>query len=400
MTDMKNSPAIINTEKETRGFFWFMTFVLVCLAIWEIYFLPSLRQARFLIPFCLLMAIHILLHWALRKLPEKPGWILGYMILQGLIMLALIFMTKDIGITLGLSLALIGEAIGVYGITWRGWIAAGFYLVLSLGSYLSLAGIGEIRLWLLAVLPMVIFVVIYVELYSRQANANIHAGQLVQELENANKKLKDYADQVEDLTIANERQRMARELHDTLSQDLAGLILQLEAAEANLSSGQVEKTRNILQQTMQTARTTLANARIVIDDLRHHPVYDCHGALLKIAQEFTRNTGLPCTQKIKLPDFIEESLCDAILPMVTEAFANIARHAQATKADLQAEVMGSEIMLKIHDNGIGFDPSDVPNTGHYGLIGMKERVTLVNGNLEIESQRGEGTTLTIRIPLS
>jgi len=400
MNDMRKSPAILNTEKETRGFFWFMTFILVCLTIWEIYFLPSLRQVKFLIPFCLLMTIHILLHWSLRKLPEKPGWILGYMITQGLIMLALIFITKDIGITLGLSLALIGEAIGVYGITLRGWIAAGFYLILSLGSYILLAGVGEIRMWLIAILPMIIFVVIYVEMYSRQANANINASHLVQELENANKKLKDYADQVEDLTIANERQRMARELHDTLSQDLAGLILQLEAAEANLSSGQVDKTRNILQQTMQTARTTLANARIVIDDLRNHPNDNCQGALLKIIQDFSRNTGLPCTQKIELPDFIEESLCDAILPMVTEAFANIARHARATKADLIAEVIGSEIVLKIHDDGIGFDPSEVPGAGHYGLIGIKERVILVNGNMEIESQSGRGTTLTIRIPLS
>lgn len=396
---MNNRRAIINTEKETRGFFWFMTLILVGLAVWEIYFLPSLRQPKLFIPFCMLMAMHILLHWALRKLPEKPAWLLGYMLTQGLIMLALILIAKDIGIALGLSLALIGEAIGVYGITWRGWIAAGFYLILSLGSYISLAGTGEIKIWLLAVLPMIIFVVLYVEMYSRQANANIHAGHLVEELESANKKLKDYADQVEDLTIANERQRMARELHDTLSQDLAGLILQLEAAEANLTSGQVEKARNILQQTMQTARTTLSNARVVIDDLRHPQNNECHAAMLKIIDGFSKNTGLLCTQKIDLPDFIDESICNVMLPVITEAFANIARHARATKADMQAEVLGSEIMLKISDNGIGFDPSTVPNTGHYGLIGMKERLNMVRGNLLIESDSGSGTLLTIRIPL-
>lgn len=396
---MNNRRAIINTEKETRGFFWFMTLILVGLAVWEIYFLPSLRQPKLFIPFCMLMAMHILLHWALRKLPEKPAWLLGYMLTQGLIMLALILIAKDIGIALGLSLALIGEAIGVYGITWRGWIAAGFYLILSLGSYISLAGTGEIKIWLLAVLPMIIFVVLYVEMYSRQANANIHAGHLVEELESANKKLKDYADQVEDLTIANERQRMARELHDTLSQDLAGLILQLEAAEANLTSGQVEKARNILQQTMQTARTTLSNARVVIDDLRHPQNNECHAAMLKIIDGFSKNSGLLCTQKIDLPDFIDESICNVMLPVITEAFANIARHARATKADMQAEVLGSEIMLKISDNGIGFDPSTVPNTGHYGLIGMKERLNMVRGNLLIESDSGSGTLLTIRIPL-
>jgi NarL family two-component system sensor histidine kinase YdfH len=396
---MNNRRAIINTEKETRGFFWFMTLILVGLAVWEIYFLPSLRQPKLFIPFCMLMAMHILLHWALIKLPEKPAWLLGYMLTQGLIMLALILIAKDIGIALGLSLALIGEAIGVYGITWRGWIAAGFYLILSLGSYISLAGTGEIKIWLLAVLPMIIFVVLYVEMYSRQANANIHAGHLVEELESANKKLKDYADQVEDLTIANERQRMARELHDTLSQDLAGLILQLEAAEANLTSGQVEKARNILQQTMQTARTTLSNARVVIDDLRHPQNNECHAAMLKIIDGFSKNSGLLCTQKIDLPDFIDESICNVMLPVITEAFANIARHARATKADMQAEVLGSEIMLKISDNGIGFDPSTVPNTGHYGLIGMKERLNMVRGNLLIESDSGSGTLLTIRIPL-
>ena len=82
--------------------------------------------------------------------------------------------------------------------------------------------------------------------------------ELLAELETANRQLTEYAARVEDLTIAAERQRMARELHDTLSQGLAGLILQLEAADAHLAANRPERARGILEQSMEKARGTPA----------------------------------------------------------------------------------------------------------------------------------------------
>ena len=124
-------------------------------------------------------------------------------------------------------------------------------------SFANYVGIDSIGWWALGTFPIVLFVVIYVTMYMRQIEARAQAQALAVELEKANQQLSEYADRVEDLTIANERQRIARELHDTLSQGLAGLILQLEAADANLSANHPEKARAIVQQTMDHARATL-----------------------------------------------------------------------------------------------------------------------------------------------
>jgi NarL family two-component system sensor histidine kinase YdfH len=238
---MKNSPALINTERETRVFFWFMTLVLAGMTVWVVFSQPEMRQPLRLIPFTILTILHLILHWMLRRFAERPGWTTGYMLVQGILAMVLVFMARNIGLAFSLSMALVGEAIGVYGISKRGFLASAYYLVLSLGSFAFMFNFAQIGLWLLGVIPMIIFVMVYVELYTRQANANERARELLGELEAANRQLTEYAAQVEDLTIAAERQRMARELHDTLSQGLAGLILQLEAADAHLSGERPEK---------------------------------------------------------------------------------------------------------------------------------------------------------------
>jgi NarL family two-component system sensor histidine kinase YdfH len=93
--------------------------------------------------------------------------------------------------------------------------------------------------------------------------------EIAAELEKANQQLSQYAAQVEDLTISNERQRMARELHDTLSQGLTGIILQLEAIEAHLSNERIDKAKAIVSNAKLQARAALADARNAIDDLRN-----------------------------------------------------------------------------------------------------------------------------------
>ncbi len=140
---------------------------------------------------------------------------------------------------------------------------------------------------------MVVFVVIYVTLYMRQNEAREQAQSIAAELETANRQLSDYAAQVEDLTIANERQRMARELHDTLSQGLAGLILQLEAADAHLTNNRNDKAQSIINNAMKQARVTLADARRAIDDLRQPSLDDLDSALRREIDRFTDATGIP-----------------------------------------------------------------------------------------------------------
>ena len=134
-----------------------------------------------------------------------------------------------------LFMALIGELLSIYRITVWGILVSAYLLILAFADFVLLVGLKQAGWFALGTIPMILFVAIYVILFTRQAQARAEAQALLKDLEAANRQLTEYAARVEDLTIANERQRMARELHDTLSQGLAGLILQLEAVDAHLA---------------------------------------------------------------------------------------------------------------------------------------------------------------------
>jgi NarL family two-component system sensor histidine kinase YdfH len=249
-------------------------------------------------------------------------------------------------------------------------------------------------------LPMTLFVVVYVVLYSRQAQARAHAQALLGELETAHRQLSEYAARVQDLTLANERQRMARELHDTLAQGLAGLILQLEAANTHLANGNTDRARTILQQAMSRARVTLGDARRAIDDLRAGQTTsrDLAEALREQVAHFADATGIPCQLDMSLPPAVPDAAREHALRTVTEGLTNIARHARARHASVSVRGADGKVIVELHDDGCGFDPAIIPS-GHYGLLGLRERARLACGTLEISSAPGEGTTLKLLLPL-
>jgi len=250
----------------------------------------------------------------------------------------------------------------------------------------------------LGTVPTIIFIAIYVILYTRQAEANTLAQGLLRELEAANRQLTEYAARVEDLTIAEERQRMARELHDTLSQGLAGLILQLEAVDAHLAGSRAERARSILEQSMQTARATLAEARAAIDNLRQPAEHDLVMAVLQEAERFTRAAGIACEPQIDVRVEVPEQAAEPAIRAVTEGLTNIARHARASRVTLRLTALEKSLEIEICDDGIGFDPEAV-QAGHYGLLGMRERVRLAGGSFDVDSKPGEGTRIGITFPL-
>jgi NarL family two-component system sensor histidine kinase YdfH len=307
-------------------------------------------------------------------------------------------LSRNTGMVFALYMALIGESIGFLGISRWGALATLYYLALSLTNFAIFTNLENAAYWLLTIVPTVIFIGMYVTMYLRQAEAREQAQALAMELEAANRQLTEYAARVEDLTIAGERQRMARELHDTLSQGLAGLILQLEAADAHLSHSRSDKAHAIVADAMVQARSTLADARSAIDDLRHSSRDDLDSALRQEIARFTNATGLEVhfdsDPLPPLPDQIEGTVVRAL----AEALTNIARHARAQSVEVLVQAKDEKLSVKVQDDGQGFDPSAIPS-GHYGLLGIQERVRLANGRLEIRSEAGKGTCLTIEIPL-
>jgi NarL family two-component system sensor histidine kinase YdfH len=204
------------------------------------------------------------------------------------------------------------------------------------------------------------------------------------------------------LTLTTERQRMARELHDTLAQGLAGLILQLEAADSHINNQNHQKAQAIIQQAMSRARMALADARRAIRDLRENPSTptDLNDAIQEEIERFQASTGIPCKANICQPPSLSPQLAENIIRAISEGLSNIARHAEASEANLSMRCDDTMIMIEIGDNGIGFDPQKaIGRSGHYGLVGLRERARLYGGSLTIDSQPSLGSTLKIQLPL-
>ncbi len=401
---MKSSPAAPrypNVERDYRVFFWFMTLIIAGMYIWCVSSTPELRQPLRLILFTVLINIHIVLHWFVGYVQNRRWWAIAYVLAQGGMAFVITYLSGTIGMVFALYMALIGEGIGLFGMKLSGLLASGFYLALSLINFIIFTTPAGYIWWLLGTLPTVLFVSLYVTLYNRQADANLRARALLADLETANRQLTEYAARVEDLTIANERQRMARELHDTLSQGLAGLILQLEAADAHLANARLERARGIVQQAMERARATLAEARQAIGDLRAGQLGSANleESLRREIAHFTETAGIPCDLAITLSSEIPEPQCETVMRAVAETLTNIARHAQAAQASVRLSTDDDSLTVEIYDNGVGFDPDDIPS-GHFGLLGLRERVRLAGGKLEIASQPTNGTTVRLKLPLS
>lgn len=363
--------------------------------------------------FTLLMVLHSGLHWSvlLRKSKWRALWV--YFLLQIVCIWLLSFMTDGgtaaDAVLWGLCFMLAVEATILF--NWRPLIivataAAGllFYLALQGGGLLILtqphppaAGLKVIE-GLIESSTLIPFICASVLLSIQQTRAHQRDQQLLRELETAHIQLEDYAARIQDLTLTTERQRLARELHDTLAQGLVGLTMQLETIDSLLSRQRGEQARAIVQQAMTRSRATITSARAAITDLRTETAAtgDLRAAIEAEAQHFTQTTGIPCTCCLhtKLPGEYHEHL----LRFTREGLTNIARHAQASQAWIRAGRENVMMTLDIEDNGIGFDPAQI-TTGHYGLLGLRERARLMNGHLLIESAPGRGTTVRLCLPV-
>ena len=399
---MKNSKFLtrwVDDERHyERPFFIFLTIVMLMLYGMALASSPVLRSAAPLAAFTLLMAGHIVLYWQAPRVFQNLRWLVPFLILQLAVVFSLGMLCRVWGVVFGLYPGLIGLFISTP--VRKAWKAVILLAILAVSAlnFALVTNLKSLLPWFLGTIPIVIFVSLYVMMYVRQAEARARAQGLAHDLEAANRQLSEYAARVEDLTIAAERQRMARELHDTLSQGLAGLILQLEAVDAHLAGQRGERARAILEQSMQTARQTLAEARQAIDDLRRPPASDLAEALRREAQHFSDSTGIPCRTDIQASSELPEAVLEAAQRAVSEGLSNVARHARAAHVSLQVRTDGPDLEIELADDGLGFDPAAV-EAGHYGLLGMGERVRLAGGSLEVRSAPGGGTQICIRFPL-
>lgn len=240
-------------------------------------------------------------------------------------------------------------------------------------------------------------------LYLQQRHAQRRTRSLFDELQAAHIQLSAYALRVEDLTMLTERQRLARELHDTLTQGVAGLMMQLEAVNSYLGKSQPERAQEIVRSAITRARTVLTETRYVLQDLRaNHPRPDDLPEMIQEEIErFTTSTGISCATEIDALAQTPEAYCGHVLRAISEGLRNIARHAHAHHVSVRATASPQELAIEICDDGVGFDPHRaITCPGHYGLLGLHERVNLIGGALDIKSRPGAGTRISICLPVT
>ncbi|MFJ9868838.1 sensor histidine kinase [Streptomyces sp. NPDC101165] len=218
-------------------------------------------------------------------------------------------------------------------------------------------------------------------------NAALHAQLLVQAREAG---------------VADERRRLAAEIHDTLAQGLTGIIAQLQVV---ANAPDLATARTHLDRASALARHSLGEARRSVHNLA--PVALARDglpdALKKTVAEWGEHTGIRAEFTVTGDaEQLHDEVSATLLRISQEALSNTSRHARATRAGVTLSFLGDEVILDIRDDGRGFDPLAVPartRSGGFGLDGMRARAERIAGSLAVESEPGHGTALSARVPL-
>lgn len=263
--------------------------------------------------------------------------------------------------------------------------------------------------WLLLQGAMMLLVgYIIVQLVSIQREQRIALAEAYEQQAAANRRLQRYAIALEELATSRERNRLARELHDTLAHSLSALTVQLEAVRALWDVNRVA-ARQQLDQADQTARHGLTEARRALRALRASPLQDlglCL-SLRELAQQAADRAS--ATLELDIPDQITGRLSSeveqGVYRIAQETLENIVRHAEAQSIVFRLEQGAGQLVLTVEDDGRGFgaegtQPSNTAEENQLGIRGMEERASLIGGRLEIAGRSHQGTQVRLTIPVA
>jgi signal transduction histidine kinase len=245
-----------------------------------------------------------------------------------------------------------------------------------------------------------------------QERARVQA-ETIDELERTNTALQQALDenaalhaqllvQAREAGVADERRRLAAEIHDTIAQGLTGIIAQLQVV---ANAPDLTTARTHLERASDLARHSLGEARRSVHNLA--PVAlaadGLPEALKKTVAEWGERAGVRAEFTVTgTAEQLHDEVSATLLRIAQEALSNAARHARPTRVGVTLSFMGDEVTLDIRDDGTGFDPAAVPertHSGGFGLDGMRARAERIAGSLTVESEPGHGTAVSARVPL-
>jgi len=204
-------------------------------------------------------------------------------------------------------------------------------------------------------------------------------------------------------SMIQERTRLAREIHDSLAQNLGFLKLQTAQVRKYLNQNEIGLAVNGLELSYKTLSETYLDARQAIDGLRLTP--DEGGMvwwLENIVDDFMETSGVDVDfqyEPKELPLEIPAEIQAQMIRIIQESFSNIRKHSRANHVILLCRELEDRLILEIVDKGIGFSPDDITRASQHGLRGMKERAELIGADFQIISRPGEGTKLRLDIPV-
>ncbi len=340
----------------------------------------------------LLLGLNI--QWFFDHLPK--GWAAG---LFFTIECALVF---SIGLVIGTGGTwLVGIPLAAFAVEsleprWRGGLYLGLVAALVLpiglrhgtwlGALINTASNGA----------AVFFVALFAQLRLNEQQAREQMEQLMSELAQANNQLAAYATQAEELAMTQERNRLAREIHDNLAHTLTIVNVQIEAAKVVMEArpGQAMDALNKAQEMTQQG---LVRVRESVAALRESPVSNRSiGEALKELLAETQRAGIVTDFTLTGESFaLRNKVKLALYRAAQEGLTNVRRHARASRVDVLLAFEPGKISLTVHDNGVGC--AEV--TTGFGLLGIRERMQLLGGSLEVHTALGEGFRLTVHVPV-
>jgi signal transduction histidine kinase len=295
---------------------------------------------------------------------------------------------------------------------WR-WVACAvvaLIFAIDQGGGFHRLTVSQAVVWVLLACVDIVLVGLFVLLGARSEEQNQARKQMIAELAQANQRLEETMAentglqaqlliQAREAGVGDERQRMAREIHDTLAQGLTGIITQLEAAQQTASEPERERR---IDNAKRLARDSLAEARRSVQALRPQALEDSKlpDALADEVTRWTATSGvLAEVRTTGDPQALHPEVEVTLLRVAQEALANVAKHAGAAHAWVTLSYMEDVVTLDVRDDGAGFDRAEPsPAGGGFGLIAMRQRVNRLAGQLEIESEPGAGTAVSASLP--
>ncbi|MEM8721180.1 MAG: sensor histidine kinase [Cyanobacteria bacterium P01_G01_bin.39] len=254
------------------------------------------------------------------------------------------------------------------------------------------------RVWLNLVFNSALlfaFVLIFVLLLVGAVIAEHHSKA---KLTQAHRRLQQYALKIENQATLQERNRIAREIHDSVGHYLTAQSIQLENTALFLDRD-LAKAASHLVKARQLGKDALANIRTSVATLRTNPLKEqsLSSLIEQLIADFRFNTNIKIVNKIELNSNLSDEVSISLFRIIQEILTNITKHSQATEVTLNLKQDKQKILLSIHDNGCGFDPSN--NTTGFGLQGIQERTAALQGKIKITSKSHQGCQINLAIPL-